>query len=180
MASSDSNFLSDTSLLCKSVYLFIEYTIMQQLLFFFLNRRYNPWWVLACFTISFHSLLSLHFSLQFLTFIFFKSSSTWSSHLSLGLPTGLHEHGSHSVTFLTFLVVSILIICAALRNFCDLIIRFYVIIPNSIKPIITYATHPLTRTSFSLQPNIFRSHVSLIYKTHMLFSCKSLHAYVTD
>ena len=50
--------------------------------FFFFNRRYNPWWVLACFTISFHTLLSLHFSLQFLTFIFFKSPSTCSSHLS--------------------------------------------------------------------------------------------------
>jgi len=67
--------------------------------FFFFNRRYNPWWVLACITISFHSLLSLHLSLQFLTFIFFKSSSTWSCHLSFGLPTGLDEHGSHSVTF---------------------------------------------------------------------------------
>jgi len=33
------------------------------------------------------------------SFIFFKSSSTWSSHLSLGLPTGLDEHDSHSVTF---------------------------------------------------------------------------------
>ena len=36
------------------------------------NRRCNPWWVLAWFTISFHNLLSLHFSLQFLTFIFFN------------------------------------------------------------------------------------------------------------
>ena len=78
--------------------------------FFFFSRRYNPWWVLACFTISFHNLLSLHFSLQFLTFIFFKSSSTWSSHLSLGLPTGLDEHGSHSVNFLTVLLVSIIFI----------------------------------------------------------------------
>jgi len=84
--------------------------------FFFFSRRYNPWWVLACFTISFHNLLSLHFSLQFLTFIFFKSSYTCSSHLTLGLPTGLDEHGSHSVIFLTFLVVSILITCAAHRN----------------------------------------------------------------
>ena len=91
------------------------------LFFFFFNRRYNPWWVLACFTISFHNLLSLHFALQFLTFVFFRSSSTWSSHLSLGLPTGLDEHGSHSVTFLTILVVSILITCAAHRNLCDLI-----------------------------------------------------------
>ena len=72
-------------------------------------------------------------SLQFLTFIFFKSSSTWSSHLNLGLPTGLDEHGFHSVTFLTVLAVSILITCAAQRNLCDFInftiffflIRFY-------------------------------------------------------
>ena len=89
--------------------------------FFFFNRRYNPWWVLACFTISFHNLLSLHFSLQFLTFIFFRSSSTWSSHLSLGIRTGLDERGSHSVTFLTILVVSILTTCAAHRNLCDFI-----------------------------------------------------------
>ena len=89
--------------------------------FFFFSRRYNPWWVLTCFTILFHNLLSLHFSLQFLTFIFFKSSSAWSSHLSLGLPTGLDEHGSHSVSFLTVLVVSIRFTCAAQRNLCDFI-----------------------------------------------------------
>jgi len=87
--------------------------------FFFFNQRYNPWWVLACFTISFHNLLSLHFSLQFLAFVFFRSSSTWSSHLSLGLPTALDEHGSHSVTFLTVLVVSILTTCAAHHSLCD-------------------------------------------------------------
>jgi hypothetical protein len=89
---------------------------------FFFSRRYNPWWVLACFTISFHNLLSLHFSLQFLMFIFFKSSSTWSSHLNLGIPTALDEQGSHSVNFLTVLVVLILITCAAQRNLhCDFI-----------------------------------------------------------
>ena len=83
--------------------------------FFFFSRCYNPWWVLACFTILFHNLLSLRFSLQFLTFIFFKSSSAWSSHLNLGLPTALDEHGSHSDSFLAVLVVSILITCAAQR-----------------------------------------------------------------
>jgi len=94
---------------------------MKSFFFFFFSRHYNPWWVLACFTISFHNLLSLHFSLQFLTFIFFKSSSTWSRHLILGLPTGLDEHGSHSVSFLTVLVVSIRITCAAQRNLWDFI-----------------------------------------------------------
>ena len=86
---------------------------------FFFSRRYNPWWVLDCFTISFHNLLSLHFSVQFLTFFFFKSPSTWWSHLSLGLPTSRDEHFSHSFSFLTVLIVSILITCAAQRNLCD-------------------------------------------------------------
>jgi hypothetical protein len=45
-----------------------------QLLCFFFTRRYKPGWVLACFTISSHSLLSLHFSLQFRIFIFFQLS----------------------------------------------------------------------------------------------------------
>jgi len=47
----------------------------------------------------------------------------WSSHLSLGLPTGLDEHGSHSVNFLTVLVVSILITCAALKDLIILIFQ---------------------------------------------------------
>jgi hypothetical protein len=34
---------------------------MRIFFFFFFSRRYNPRWVLAYFTISFHSLLSLHF-----------------------------------------------------------------------------------------------------------------------
>ena len=105
----------------KIKYCHVSWSVTDFEILFFFSRRYNPWWVLACFTISFHSLLSLHFSLQFLTFIFFKSSSTWSSHLNLGLPTGLDEHGSHSVNFLTVLVVSILITCAAQHNLCDFI-----------------------------------------------------------
>ena len=88
-----------------------------------------------CFTISFHNLLSLHFSIQFLTFIFFKSSSTCSRHLNFGLPTGFDEHCSHSVCFLTVLFVSILITCAAQRNLYDFInltiVSFLIRISNS-------------------------------------------------
>ena len=106
-----------------SIAVFCSESILLLLLLLLLlfNRRYNPWLVLACFTISFHNLLSLHFSLPFLTFIFFRSSSTWSSHLSLRLSTGLDKRGSHSVTFLTILVVSILTTCAAHRTLCDFI-----------------------------------------------------------
>jgi len=109
--------------------LYLIYTYI--FFFFFFNWRYNPWWVLACFTISFHNPLSLHFSLQFLTLILFISSSTCSSHLSLGLD----EHGSHSVSFLTVLIMSILITCAAQRNLCDFInlpiVSFLIRIYNS-------------------------------------------------
>jgi hypothetical protein len=76
--------------------------IWNNLPFFFFTRHYKPWWVLACSMISFHNLPSLHFFLQFHTFC--KSSSTWFNHLNLGLPTGLDEHGSHSVNFWLFLL----------------------------------------------------------------------------
>ena len=85
--------------------------------------------------ISFHNLLSLHFSIQFLTFIFFKSSSTCLSHLSLALPTGLDKHGSHSVSFLTVLTVSILITHSTQHNLCHFInltiVSFLIRISNS-------------------------------------------------
>jgi hypothetical protein len=71
--------------------------------------------------LRFHSIISYLYtslSLQFLTFISFKSSSTCSNHLSLGRPTGLDKHGSHSVNFLTVLVESILITCAAQHYMC--------------------------------------------------------------
>jgi len=77
---------------------------------------------------------SIFTSLQFFTFIFFKPSSTCSSHLSLGLPTGLDEHGSHSFSLLTVLIVSILITCAAQRSLCDFlnltIVSFLIRISN--------------------------------------------------
>jgi hypothetical protein len=63
-----------------------------------------------------------------------RSSSTWSIHLSLGLPTGLDERGSHSVTFLTIFVASILMTWAAHSNLCDFInltIFFFLIIFSS-------------------------------------------------
>jgi len=116
-------YTSHSSLHTVTIFFFFFCFVLLLLLLLLLlfNWRYSPRWVLACFTISFHNLLSLHFSLQFLTFVFFKSSSNCSSRLSLGLPTGLDEHGSHSFSFLTVLIVSILITCAAQRNICDCI-----------------------------------------------------------
>ena len=77
--------------------------------FFFFYCLYNPGWVLVCSTILFHSCLSSTFALQPTTFILFRSSSIWSIHLNLGLPTGLVLYGIHSVIFLVVLVFSILI-----------------------------------------------------------------------
>ena len=56
---------------------------------------YNPGWVLVCSTILFHSCLSSTFALQPIIFILFRSSSTWSIHLNLGLPAGLVLYGIH-------------------------------------------------------------------------------------
>ena len=56
-------------------------------------------------TILFHSCLSSTFALQPIIFILFRSSSTWSIHLNLGLSAGLVLYGVHSVIFLVVLVL---------------------------------------------------------------------------
>ena len=53
--------------------------------FFFFFWLYNSGWVLVCSTVLFHSCLSSTFALQPIIFILFRSSSTWSIHLNLGL-----------------------------------------------------------------------------------------------
>ena len=76
---------------------------------------------MVCSTILFHSCLSSTFALQPIIFIIFRSSSTWSIHLDLGLPAGLVLYGVHSVIFLLVLVFSILITWAAHFSICDFI-----------------------------------------------------------
>ena len=87
---------------------------------FFFYWLYNPGWVLVCSTILFHSCLYSTFALQPIIFILFRSSSTWSIHLNLGLPTGLVLYGIHSVIFLV-VIFSILITWAAHLSLCDFI-----------------------------------------------------------
>ena len=82
---------------------------------------YNPRWVSVCSTILFHPCLPSTFALQPTIFILFRSSSTWSIHLNLGLPTGLVLCGVHSVIFLVVFVFSILITWAAHLSLCDFI-----------------------------------------------------------
>ena len=67
--------------------------------FFLLLLLYNPGWVLVCSTILFHSCLSSTFALQPIIFILFRSSSTWSIHLNLRLPTGLFYMASIQLFF---------------------------------------------------------------------------------
>ena len=78
-------------------------------MFFFFYWLYNSGWVLVCSTILFHTCLSSIFTLQPVIFILLRSSSTWSIHINLGLPTGLVLYGFHSVIFLVVLAFSILI-----------------------------------------------------------------------
>jgi hypothetical protein len=70
------------------------YQLCEQPVLLLLRAALQPLVGLACFRF---------FSLQFRTFIFCGSSSTWFSHLNLGLPTGRDEHGSNPVNFLTVL-----------------------------------------------------------------------------
>jgi hypothetical protein len=62
---------------------------------------------LVCSTILLHSSLSSALTLQPVILILFRSSSTWSIHLNLGLPTGLVLYGVNSVIFQVVLVFSI-------------------------------------------------------------------------
>ena len=70
------------------------------LLFLLLLWNYSPWWVLASSKITAHYSRSCCSSLQFLTLMFFRSSSTDSSHLNLGFPTCRAPSVSRSVIFL--------------------------------------------------------------------------------
>ena len=112
------------------------YAIILTALFFFLNS------LLLLLQLALHSLVGFGLLYDFVpqSSIFallcpISHFSTCSSHLSVGLPTGLDEHGSHSVSFLTVLIVSILITCAAQHNLCDFInltiICFLIRISNS-------------------------------------------------
>ena len=64
---------------------------------------YNRGWVLVCSTVLFHTCLSSISTLQPIIFILHRSSSTWSIHLNLGLPSGLVLYGFHSVNKLEIL-----------------------------------------------------------------------------
>ena len=88
---------------------------------FFFYWLYNRRWVLVCSTIPFHSCLSSTFTLQPTIFILFRSSSTWSIHLNLGLLAVLVLYGVHTVIFLVVLAFSVLITWAAHLSLCDFI-----------------------------------------------------------
>ena len=89
--------------------------------FFFFSRHYNPWWVLACFTILFHNLLSLHFSLSSFSLSSLNPLLLGQAISVLVFLLVLMNMVPIQCVFLTVLVVSILITCAAQPNLCDFI-----------------------------------------------------------
>ena len=91
------------------------------LLLLLLLLTLQPGMGLGLFNNLLHSCLSLTFTLQSVIFIRFRSSTTWSIHLNLGLPTGLVLYGVHSVIFLVGLVFSILITWAAHLSLCGFV-----------------------------------------------------------
>jgi len=76
-----------------------------------LDWRYNSGRVLAFSTISFHLRRSWTCSVHFMSFIFFRSFLTSSSHRDFGLPTGLPVNGFHLCIFFTILVSDVLFMC---------------------------------------------------------------------
>ena len=76
--------------------------------FFFFHWHYSPLWALACRTISFHFILSATKSLHLLTNSTWRSLSTSSLHLFLGLPLLLVPSSSWVKIFLDILSSSIL------------------------------------------------------------------------
>ena len=67
--------------------------------------------VLAFSTIAFHLRRSCTCSAHFISFIFFRSFLTSSSHLDLGLPAGLPANDFHLCILFTMLVSGILFMC---------------------------------------------------------------------
>ena len=78
---------------------------------FLLLCRYNSDTVLAFSTTSFHLRQSYTCSTHFISFIFFRSFLTSSSHPDLGLPAGLPVNGFHLCILFTMLVSGILFMC---------------------------------------------------------------------
>ena len=76
--------------------------------FFFFHWHYSPLWALACRTVSFHFLLTATNSLHLLTPSTWRSLSTSSFHLFLGLPLHLVPSSSWVKMFLGILSSSIL------------------------------------------------------------------------
>jgi hypothetical protein len=89
-----------------------------------LPRRYSPGWALATFTTRLHCSLFLIFSFHPFTFIFFKSLSTSSSHLILGLPCLLLEYSLPFHIFIGIALSSILSTCPNHLILCDLILLY--------------------------------------------------------
>ena len=99
---------------CKSVdflnrvYSWEYYTYIYFFFFFFFHWHYSPLWDLACRTMSFHFFLSATNSLHVLIPSTWRSLSTSSFHLSLGLPLLLVSSSSWMRIFLGILSYSIL------------------------------------------------------------------------
>ena len=73
--------------------------------------RYNSGRVLVFSTVPFHLRRSWTCSVHFISFVFFRSFLTSSSHRDLGLPTGLPVNDFHLCIFFTILVSGILFMC---------------------------------------------------------------------
>jgi len=116
-------YLNLRDLLCRKIpnHAVLSRRTEVNVFFFIFYWPHNRGWVLVCSAFLFHTCLSSVFTLQPVIFILLRSSSTWSIHLNLGLPTGLVLYGFYSIIFLVVLVFSILITWATHLSLCDFI-----------------------------------------------------------
>lgn len=119
--------------------------------------------VLACATILLHSIRSLVFLFQFLILITFRSSTTSSSHLLLGLPWALVPKGFHLYIRLTNLSSGSLCTCPNHLNLCawiKLIMFWFLIILYSSLFLLSLQVPSISFIGPYILLNIFLSNTS--------------------
>ena len=131
------------------------------ILTFFFYWHYGPLWALACRTMSFHFFLSVTNSLHLLTPSTWRSLSTSSFHLLLGLPLLLVLSSSSVKIFLGILSSSILSRWPNQLIFCRFI-HFTIF-------------SPLPISSSSRFVRLFHSSFSYLMLTYYVISGKNVH-----
>ena len=130
--------------------------------YFFFHWHYSPLWALACWTMSFNFFLSATNSLHLLTPSTWKSLSTSSFHLFLGLPLHLTPPSSWVKIFLGILSSSIRSRCPNQLILCPFtnFTAFSPLLISSSSRFIRFFHSPFSYPRPYMLQNIFLSKIS--------------------